>query len=122
MPGGDRTGPMGEGPMTGRAAGFCAGFGLPGYANPAFGRGFGRGFGGGFRGRGAGRGWRNMYYATGLTGWQRGAFAAGPGPWPGAPKREDELAALKSQAGQLGGALDAIRRRIDELEGEPEKE
>lgn len=34
MPWGDRTGPMGLGPMTGRAAGFCAGYTVPGYANP----------------------------------------------------------------------------------------
>jgi hypothetical protein len=34
MPGGDRTGPAGLGPMTGRGAGYCAGFDVPGYANP----------------------------------------------------------------------------------------
>jgi hypothetical protein len=34
MPFGDRTGPAGMGPMTGRAAGFCAGFPAPGYMNP----------------------------------------------------------------------------------------
>ncbi|MBN1863537.1 MAG: DUF5320 domain-containing protein [Victivallales bacterium] len=34
MPGGDGTGPMGMGSMTGRAAGFCAGYGVPGYMNP----------------------------------------------------------------------------------------
>lgn len=33
MPGGDRTGPMGMGPMTGRAAGRCAGYGAPGSMN-----------------------------------------------------------------------------------------
>lgn len=46
MPGGDRTGPMGLGPMTGRAAGICAGYQNPGFANPipGFGRGRGRGF------------------------------------------------------------------------------
>lgn len=38
MPGGDRTGPAGMGPMTGRAAGFCAGYPVPGYMNPAGGR------------------------------------------------------------------------------------
>ena len=27
MPGGDRTGPLGQGPMTGRGAGYCGGFG-----------------------------------------------------------------------------------------------
>ena len=34
MPGGDRTGPAGMGPMTGRAAGYCAGYPVPGYMNP----------------------------------------------------------------------------------------
>ncbi len=68
MPFGDGTGPRGLGPMTGRAAGFCAGFGMPGFANPIPGRWFGGGygapmspgFGWGFgrgRGRGFGRGW-----------------------------------------------------------------
>ena len=38
MPRGNGTGPMGLGPMTGRAAGYCAGFGLPGYMNPSPGR------------------------------------------------------------------------------------
>ena len=58
MPRGDGTGPMGNGPMTGRGAGFCAGFAVPGVAS-ALGRfggfgGFGcrRGVGGGMRGAG----------------------------------------------------------------------
>ncbi len=34
MPRGDGTGPVGAGPMTGRAAGFCAGAPVPGYRNP----------------------------------------------------------------------------------------
>lgn len=38
MPFGNGTGPAGLGPMTGRAAGFCAGFPMPGYMNPAMGR------------------------------------------------------------------------------------
>ena len=38
MPFGDGTGPAGLGPMTGRAAGFCAGFPVPGYMNPVTGR------------------------------------------------------------------------------------
>ena len=40
MPAGDRTGPLGLGPMTGRAAGYGAGYPVPGYANPISGRGF----------------------------------------------------------------------------------
>jgi hypothetical protein len=63
MPAGDRTGPGGLGPMTGRGMGYCAGFPGPGFMSPGpgmgFGRGvgFGRGFGRGF-GFGRGRGWR----------------------------------------------------------------
>jgi len=47
MPRGDRTGPNGQGPMTGRGMGFCRGFNTPGFMNQGFGRGrgFGRGFG-----------------------------------------------------------------------------
>jgi len=46
MPFGDGTGPRGMGPMTGRGAGYCAGFGQPGFANSIPGRGwFGFGWG-----------------------------------------------------------------------------
>ena len=41
MPGGDGTGPMGMGPMTGRAAGYCAGYPMPGFMNAIPGRGIG---------------------------------------------------------------------------------
>ncbi len=37
MPFGDGTGPMGFGPMTGRAAGYCAGYPAPGSMNPMVG-------------------------------------------------------------------------------------
>ena len=43
MPRGDGTGPMGFGPMTGRAAGYCAGYGVPGFMNPIPRAGFGMG-------------------------------------------------------------------------------
>lgn len=118
MPRGDRTGPMGMGPMTGRAAGYCAGFPGPGYMNP--GPGFGLGMGWGWRG--GGRGWRNMYYATGLPGWARLGYAA-PGfvpPAYGAPTREQEVEALKAQAGMLQQQLEAISQRLEELGTEEE--
>jgi hypothetical protein len=51
--------------MTGRGAGYCAGFGWPGFANPmprggrfGLGLGWGRGGVGWGRGRGRGFGWR----------------------------------------------------------------
>jgi len=124
MPGGDRTGPRGMGEMTGRAAGHCAGFGVPGYANPIPGRGFGMGFG---RGGGAwgcgfgggGRGRRNMFYATGQPGWMRfGGYAAPYGyhaPYQ-APNPEMEKQALKSQADALQAGIDAIRKRLADIE------
>jgi hypothetical protein len=63
MPLGDRTGPVGMGPMTGRAAGFCAGYPVPGYRNPG---GFGAGravpYGAPWYGHGAG-------YVAPRTGW-----------------------------------------------------
>lgn len=121
MPRGDRTGPMGMGPMTGRAAGYCAGYGVPGFANPIGGRGFG--FWG--RGRGGGWGWRNWYYATGLPGWARaGAYPAWgvvpPAP-VGALTREQEAEALRAQQDSLRSVLDDIEARLRDLEGPGEQ-
>lgn len=47
MPRGDRTGPTGAGPMSGRGAGICAGFKPADFQNAGggFGRRCGRGFG-----------------------------------------------------------------------------
>lgn len=119
MPGGDRTGPMGLGPMTGRAAGFCAGFPVPGYANPIGGRGyFGRGRG--FMGRGGGRGWRNWFYATGIPGWAKAGYGF-PGPVAPAPIAEQELEGLKQQAEFLQSSLSQINERIGQLEKESGK-
>jgi hypothetical protein len=117
MPRGDKTGPTGMGPMTGRRAGFCAGFGMPGYENPMPGRGLGMGFGRGRgawgRGAGGGRGWRNMFYATGQPGWMR--FGATAAPSANADP-EMEKQALRSQADYLQGELDSIRKRLEELD------
>ena len=102
MPGGDRTGPMGAGPMTGRGTGYCAGYSSPGYGNFAPGFRSGRGFGGG------GRGWMHQYYATGLTRWQRAGYMA--------PAPEQELTGLRNEAEWLKKQLEAITRRIEELD------
>lgn len=123
MPRGDGTGPMGMGPMTGRAVGFCAGYNVPGYMNPIPGRGFGMGFGMGFgRGRGfgmgGGRGWRNRFYATGLTGWQRAAAWGNPVAAP--LDTAQELEALKSQAEYFEETLKDVRKQIEELETKKE--
>lgn len=116
MPRGDRTGPTGMGPMTGRAAGYCAGYATPGYANAGFGRGFaaGRGCWGG-----GGRGWRNMYYATGLPRWARYSGHPAPHAYPGPYTEPDpaiEKQALKNQADALQAQLDLVRKRLSDLE------
>jgi len=114
MPFGDGTGPLGLGPMTGRAAGYCAGFGVPGYMNPVPGRGWGRGFG---WGRGCGRGWRHWFWATGLPGWMRWGWWFGSPTAPTAtPEAEKQW--LKNQAEFLQARLDEIRKRLDEIESE----
>ncbi|MCL5271345.1 MAG: DUF5320 domain-containing protein [bacterium] len=112
--------------MTGRAAGFYAGYPVPGYVNPVPGGGF-WGWGCG-RGRGGGRGWRNWFHATGLFGWQRAAmgypaFAAPPSnaaayavPFAPSVTKEQEIDALKGQAEHFEDALEGIRKRIEELE------
>ncbi|HNY87925.1 MAG TPA: DUF5320 domain-containing protein [Candidatus Hydrogenedentes bacterium] len=106
MPRGDRTGPLGMGPKTGRAAGFCAGNDRPGFMNPAGGgMGFGRGAG---CGGGRGRGRRNMFLATGLPGWQR--FGAAPAV---APETETQL--LREQANALTTELEKVLRRLEAL-------
>lgn len=66
MPRGNKTGPTGDGPMTGRAHGYCTGNNQAGFtnnqANPGqgFGRGQRGGFGGGGRGQGRGFGMRGQ--------------------------------------------------------------
>ena len=42
MPRGDRTGPTGRGPRTGRGLGYCTGNDSPGYSNPSNRMGFNR--------------------------------------------------------------------------------
>ena len=53
MPRGNGTGPLGKGPMTGHAAGTCAGNGKPAVAAPTDNKGLGLGRGGKGRGCGA---------------------------------------------------------------------
>jgi len=113
MPSGDRTGPQGMGPRTGRGAGYCAGYDRPGYANQGFGRGFGRGMFG--RGAFGGRGFRNWFHGTGLPGWM--GYGAYPGAYPPAPPApmtpEQEQDALKAQEAWLQEQLDAVRGQLN---------
>jgi hypothetical protein len=107
MPGGDRTGPTGKGPLTGGGFGYCE-------TTPT--RRLSRG---GFRGRqggfGRGRGWRNRFWATGRPGWQRS------GGWEHEDRLPDAAAEkleLQRATTALEDELRRLRARIEELEGE----
>jgi hypothetical protein len=91
MPRGDRTGPRGAGPRSGRGFGHFSGYETPGFADSAFGPGFGWG-----RGRGGGFGRRHSRYAP--------------------PTKEETLSALKAEADWLKDQLENINKHIDELE------
>lgn len=115
MPGLNRTGPIGAGPMTGGQRGLC---------NPAnadygvdYGAAYGRGMAWGRRGRGGRRaGWD--------AGFGRGrAFGRQPLNAPDVPQtREDELSQLKMQAHSMQNALNEINQRIASLDGQSKKQ
>ena len=113
MPQGDKNGPMGMGPMTGRRMGLCSGNDQPGYMNA------GQGYMGGRingrdtnRGSGhGGRGFRNMLHITGISGWMRNRVNQEDVLQP-----EDELRGLKNRAESLVREGYALKQRIDKLE------
>jgi hypothetical protein len=97
MPRGNGRGPDGRGPMSGRGAGYCAGYGMPGYANNVggMGRGMRRGFGGGM-------------------GWGGPAFPVAP--FAGAtPPAEVEKWNLERRAEALEEELKMIRERMEAM-------
>lgn len=113
MPGGDRTGPLGEGPMTGRQLGYGAGYQSPGYT-----RGGGWGGGRGFFGRG-------RRFLGRLAGQSRG-FGAGymesDVNYPeNQPQSTDSIEGLKSDVQALKGSMKTILERLDTLTGRQEE-
>ncbi len=106
MPGFDRTGPVGCGPMTGRRQGLCTGLTSRRFADwrsPILGRG------------GRGRGYRWCYYATGLPRWAR------TGPFEDVPFDVDKATikeALEEEASLLADELNKIKMRLEEIKTE----
>ena len=125
MPGGNGTGPGGLGPMTGRGVGFCAGYSVPGYANPVGGRGYGMGFGRG-RGMGRGRGF-GQSFGWGRAGYGMPAWAGVADPYPANASfgptltAVQELEGLKQQTEFLQNNLSQVSDRIEQLEKENKK-
>ena len=107
MPRGDKTGPVGMGPGTGRRMGYCAGYHVPGAFNRA---GFGMRGGGFGMGRGGGRGFRNRFFASGV-------------PFNNIEPNPDwEMTSLKAQAEMLKNELQAIENRLNSLNKESKDE
>lgn len=115
MPGGNKTGPMGEGPMTGRGAGYCSGINFSGFSNagPRRGVGMGAGRGGWSRRAAGGCGWRNRYFATGVA----GRLRLGPnGVLASRVDLPNERETLEFKSKALQSELDAIKKRLEDLE------
>ena len=93
---------MGQGPLTGGRRGVCAGA-VP---RPWYGRG------------GGGRGWRNQYYATGLTGWQRQAQAYAA---PTAATDSERAAVAEDALARLENSVAQILERLERLEAAAKK-
>ncbi|MHB9075286.1 MAG: DUF5320 family protein [Desulfobaccales bacterium] len=101
MPRFDATGPGGQGPGTGWGRGPCgAGLRRGGGRGRGMGQAAGAGFGGGFR---------------------RGYGSGGFGPFGPAPVATgtlpDDAAILRAEAASLKSDLEAVQKRIQELEG-----
>ena len=125
MPRGDRTGPGGAGPMTGRGAGYCAGYSVPGYVNPVggYGRGWGRG-----RGRGFGRGWGRgrMVYPAPVAVQPLFPPAYQPVAQPQTPQQEivaleNYQKSLEAEKADLEQEVGGVKARIEELKSKLEK-
>ncbi len=115
MPRGDRTGPEGEGPRTGRGMGYCAGYETPGTMAGGPGMGMRGGRGRGWH-RYAGRRWNRWSRWAGGAGW--GRFAPPDwGPIPPEVAAKQEVMDLESEAGRLRIQLDAVQARINEFAG-----
>ncbi len=93
MPGRDRTGPFGDGPFTGRGAGFCAG-----YVEAGLGQGGRRG-----------RGYRARFCSADRS---RPSTLTEPVTLP----RSEEVRLLRTEAERMQSALEAIQRRLEQLE------
>jgi hypothetical protein len=104
MPRFDGTGPFGQGPM-GRGLGPCGAGRRSG-----FGSGFGRGFRGVCNFSGA---WNRPRWGWGPS----GSGSAAPQWGSGSAPPQDEVQALKQEASYLQNELDAIQKRLAELQG-----
>jgi hypothetical protein len=95
MPRGDRTGPTGSGPMTGRGMGSCAGPGR----------------GGSFVRRGGGLG------LLGLAMWLLRLWSSGRQPADvSSGAKEDEAEELRKKIAEMEGTINELKQQLDKVE------
>jgi hypothetical protein len=113
MAGGDRRGPAGLGPMTGRRMGYCVGNNAPGWNNGGYGRG--AGYGGGFgRGRAFAGGFGRGFGAGLGRGFSYGSLPlAGQAPVAGSNLGVDTELDLARQADMLEAELQRVRSELE---------
>jgi hypothetical protein len=114
MPGGDRTGPQGQGPRTGRGLGYCSGYDHPGYAKNTYSRGCGF-----FRrqGRGFGRGRGFRYHVFDIPIYPS-YYPSEPYPRPDA---EEEKTFLQQAIRDLENEIKNLKDRLSQLDKEQNK-
>lgn len=113
MPRGDRRGPEGRGPMTGRGLGYCSGNDQPGFAADAAPQGAGRGFRNGM-GRGPGFG-RGMGYGFAAG---RGAAYAPVGEeveYDSEENKNRAVTRLENLANTLSSELEIVKKQLEDL-------
>ena len=108
MPGGDRTGPQGQGSRTGRGLGYCAEDDQPGYATSQQGQRFG--FRSGGRGNRRNLGWRNCSKADFWPGRGRCGFDLI------ADAQDHDIDSLKEQLSELQNTLKEVQNRLDQFQ------
>jgi len=94
--------------MTGRAAGYCAGYAVPGYMNSR--RGYGRGWG-----RGFGRGWGRGGYVYPPPAIVQPTY---PRPYPPAtqhPSAKQEVEALETYQKELVAEKADLEKEMDDI-------
>jgi hypothetical protein len=115
MPRGDRTGPQGMGPRTGRGMGYCSGFEAPGFMNSVSGA-VGRFFSGGL-GLARGRGRAIPGYGMGMAWGRGGGRGRGYSSFPSYPEATPPtLLSAEEERTFIEGTITVLKSRLEEME------
>lgn len=118
MPRGDRRGPEGAGPMTGRALGYCSGNDQPGYTADAAPQGAARGLrNGSGRGPGFGRGRGRARSFAGGVGRRRRYYnpIVESEEIDSEDNKNRQITRLENLANTLSSELEIVKKELEEL-------